>query len=672
MALLLTNTLSLSALAVGKSLPRIETLEATQTTVYVDPSDNWEPVGQTFTINVCISDVVGLYGYEFQLFYDTTILDGIKVEAPLDHFLKPSDPTGILVVKMKVNDNYNASLGQVWVAMSLLSPELPKNGDGTLATITFRVTGEGESILDLETKLGNEWAEPIPHTAIGAKFVTRVGQPHSTAEFSWEPSKPHLNETVTFNASKSRGAWNGTDYLPIIRNTWNFGDGTSSIIETTPVINHTFMVAGEFIITLNVTDIQGHWGTTSESTAISGPSGPTALFTYARPCPFENATVTFDASASTLGWDEKQAGFAPIVKYEWNFGDSTLKVVVTDPVAFHVFTEIGRYTITLNVTDSRGWWQVTSHTITVISLLEGQAIVITPPFYYAKMTDDILTVEIFIQNVADLYGFEFKLGYDTAILDGIDARPGSFLHEPIFVAKSEINEAGGYVWLAASSLAPAPVASGSGLLATITFKVTGRGLCIFSLFGIKLGSPYAAPLPEVPVITLPIHNVAIVAAVPSNLEVYPGQIINITTTALNDGNEHETFNVTVYGGTHILGTQTVNDLAPSSRVNITFSWNTRDTGPCYNITIRAEASAVANEVEMTDNVYFGGTVKIKMLGDVNGDKIIDISDVIAWAETFGITRESPVWNPQTDLYMDGVIDIFDGVTIALNFGKIYT
>jgi PKD repeat protein len=62
------------------------------------------------------------------------------------------------------------------------------------------------------------------------------------------------NETVAFNASNSYGS--------IATYRWDFGDGT--IIEITePSANHIFTTEGNYIVTLNVTDIYGRWNATS-------------------------------------------------------------------------------------------------------------------------------------------------------------------------------------------------------------------------------------------------------------------------------------------------------------------------------------------------------------------------------------------------------------------------
>lgn len=148
---------------------------AQEAVVYIDPVSSMAPeVGVTFTINVSIANVTNLYGYEFMLWYNTALLDGVKVELPLNHFLTPSESNRIFVAKREIDDDYNATHGLVWVVATLLKPESPKNGSGILATITFdgRTPG-GPSLLKLyfpdfvyPVKLSDPDANPIVCTAL--------------------------------------------------------------------------------------------------------------------------------------------------------------------------------------------------------------------------------------------------------------------------------------------------------------------------------------------------------------------------------------------------------------------------------------------------------------------------------------------------------------------------
>jgi parallel beta-helix repeat protein len=58
-----------------------------------------------------------------------------------------------------------------------------------------------------------------------------------------------------------------------------------------------------------------------------------------------------------------------------------------------------------------------------------------------------------------------------------------------------------------------------------------------------------------------------------------------------------------------------------------------------------------------------------LLGDLNGDNIVDIRDIAIVAQAFGETPEQSRWNPKADINKDGKIDIRDIAIVAKNFGK---
>jgi len=74
-------------------------------------------------------------------------------------------------------------------------------------------------------------------------------------------------------------------------------------------------------------------------------------------------------------------------------------------------------------------------------------------------------------------------------------------------------------------------------------------------------------------------------------------------------------------------------------------------------------------MDTADNLYVDGTVKIKMMGDINGDGIINILDILIAATAFGSMPGDPNWNPEVDLDNNGLINILDIVQIAVHFGE---
>ncbi len=58
-------------------------------------------------------------------------------------------------------------------------------------------------------------------------------------------------------------------------------------------------------------------------------------------------------------------------------------------------------------------------------------------------------------------------------------------------------------------------------------------------------------------------------------------------------------------------------------------------------------------------------------GDVNGDKIVNIIDILKVAVHFGETPETPNYDLFSDVNFDYRINIVDVLTIAVNFGDTY-
>lgn len=106
-----------------------------------------------------------------------------------------------------------------------------------------------------------------------------------------------------------------------------------------------------------------------------------------------------------------------------------------------------------------------------------------------------------------------------------------------------------------------------------------------------------------------VHDVAVISVVPSANEVFPCQIVNISVVVVNEGDVSETFDVSCYYDSVLIGTLAVENLPPQTEKALTFSWCTC----CVpgNYTISAEASVVPGEIEINDNRFLDGTVWVK-------------------------------------------------------------
>jgi outer membrane protein assembly factor BamB len=181
---------------------------------------------------------------------------------------------------------------------------------------------------------------------------------------------------------------------------------------------------------------------------------------------------------------------------------------------------------------------------------------------------------------------------------------------------------------------------------------------------------------EVFYVNVPIHDVAVTNVISCKTVVCQGYILNwLNVTAANTGSYTESFNVTAYANTTVVGTQQVTDLSAAGQMNLTFVWNTTGV-PCGNYTLSAYAWPVPSETDTANNNCTDGWVIVSIPGDVTGpnrwpDGKVDMWDIGGIARLFGVTYPDPRYNPNYDINCDGIIDMKDVGIAARNFGKRY-
>jgi len=133
--------------------------------------------------------------------------------------------------------------------------------------------------------------------------------------------------------------------------TFNFGDGSPTVTQSTPTIDHTYNAQGEYPARLTVTDSRGKASTNVAQVVISvatntPPIADLKANPTSGPAPLN---VTFDGSGST------DPDFNDTITiYSFRFGDGTPDVQQGSPVVNHSYGSGGTYTARLVVTDSRG------------------------------------------------------------------------------------------------------------------------------------------------------------------------------------------------------------------------------------------------------------------------------------------------------------------------------
>jgi hypothetical protein len=142
-----------------------------QTVVKVDPYQSTAEVGQTFTVNITITDVQNLFGLEVTLEWDPSILQLVNTDVQLG---VESHPSGVLYEPIYKNKTEGQGKFMLY-ATSMYRDTSSFNGSGTIVKITFNVTKIGSCNLHLNAKLYNkppigEVAASIPHSTQSGVF----------------------------------------------------------------------------------------------------------------------------------------------------------------------------------------------------------------------------------------------------------------------------------------------------------------------------------------------------------------------------------------------------------------------------------------------------------------------------------------------------------------------
>jgi chitodextrinase len=231
-----------------------------------------------------------------------------------------------------------------------------------------RWDGSGWSLLETATfSVPSDWwhEEPLyavscsgACTAVGTRLAAPKGGMSSPvgfaehellppfASFSMDDDEPFSGQLVKFDGSSSSEPDGAIESYE-----WSFGDGGQA---TGVEASHSYARAGDYKVTLTVTNADGHTGKISHLVRVRNVR-PIAAFEIVTKSPVATLPVAFDASPSS---DPDGA----IESYEWSFGDGGHAIGVNPS---HVYADAGEYTVTLTVSDDEGATAQISHQVEI-------------------------------------------------------------------------------------------------------------------------------------------------------------------------------------------------------------------------------------------------------------------------------------------------------------------
>jgi len=83
-----------------------------------------------------------------------------------------------------------------------------------------------------------------------------------------------------------------------------------------------------------------------------------------------------------------------------------------------------------------------------------------------------------------------------------------------------------------------------------------------------------------------------------------------------------------------------------------------------------DTKSISEDVPLTfSNQAVFAELLLKILGDVDGDGDVDVSDIVGFNETYGSSSEDANWNPSCDFNRDNIVNILDLATLSGNYGR---
>jgi len=337
------------------------------------------------------------------------------------------------------------------------------------------------------------------------------------------------------------------------------------------------------------------------------------------------------------------------------------------------------------------------------------------------------SINIILEDVAGLYAWEFKLFWDSDVLECVS----EIVHIPAGVNWEDPNNykfgegieqdysptEGRYgryfkalVSIPAAEPYPVPF-DGTTKLATLTFNVIAAGSCLLDLRDTKLANFENSAIP---------HNaedgnfqLPDLAIEPSTRSIFTGTFsVDVTISNVDASVRLVGVDVKIRFDARILtaiaategafisdpawalhGTQFFGPYFDGDYVGFGIlllpdangEWPVFPEGEGTLATITFDATVGGScALELVDtklsdsdlgrikHTTVGGSVRAlegAASPDVNGDGIVDIYDIVEAIVAFGATPENPRWNPFIDINVDGIVDIYDIVLIARDFGK---
>jgi len=328
----------------------------------------------------------------------------------------------------------------------------------------------------------------------------------------------------------------------------------------------------------------------------------------------------------------------------------------------------------------------------------------------ANVTDTFI-INVTVSNVLDFFGYEFRLRWNTTLLDcsAADVTPPADWGTNYVTAVNEINKTLGQYWLAVAALPPALPLTGNASLARLTFKVVYNPMYsenisdsqAFHLFDTMLTDEDADEIKDVvtidgafqynslwPVVkVLPSNYTATTGGLTFEAQVWVFNVTNLASftfyltynPALLDASVPRLGTIFRHPSGSMVskapGTVAVSQYSLTSSNGSgllgTIAFTTRrlaSNDSCILNLTTSELRTIGDATIPHDTI--NGQYNYTMLrGDVDGDCKVAMKDISIVCKAYGSKPGDPQWNPLADLTGDNKINLLDIAIVCTNFGK---
>jgi hypothetical protein len=160
-----------------------------------------------------------------------------------------------------------------------------------------------------------------------------------------------------------------------------------------------------------------------------------------------------------------------------------------------------------------------------------------------------------------------------------------------------------------------------------------------------------------------VHNLAITQLATSKTVV--GYQLYANITVANLGDTPETSTVTLYANSTPVASGNFG-VSNGRFVLVQILWDVAGFTK-GNCTMSAYVQPVPNEANITDNTYVDGSVKVTIVGDIDGNGRVNMVDIGRTARAFNTHPGDSLWNPIVDIIEDNIIDMKDVGLVARHF-----